>query len=256
MASDLLDKQWDGWMASLSENYIKTLDLLKEGKTKDASDLFEKEFVPTVKKAYSEVAEVYPVRFSKTDNWCVWTKQLYILTGMTERALSKKDIDDAFMFLAVLREHFNVLHQKADYRKSNDYIYICYLKLNGDDPVLSRIPAIREKLEKSTARAKAPSDCTEEEKKDPKSSKDQKPKIEIDEKAPMVDQMKAIYSLVESATPSGRAKMDADAYKNAKLEWSSGVSAVLADGKIDPEEMGPLRKKTEKFYREFGIHFE
>ena len=57
-------------MLSLSKSYARTLELLDEGKVAEAGANFQKEFVATVKKLYSEAAQTYPLRFKKAENWC------------------------------------------------------------------------------------------------------------------------------------------------------------------------------------------
>lgn len=251
MASEKLDKQWDAWMESLSQTYVETLDLLDKDKGEEAHKLFKEKFLSTVKDMYAEVAETYPIRFSKTDNWCVWTKQLYTLTRMTERALEKKEKENAVKMLVFLREHFNVLHEKADFQRSNDFIYALHLRINAENPVFADIPRIREKLGGATAQFVRQCSCGKNHETDPDCKK-----VVVDPKAPMPEQVKVYRSLVEKAEPSAKAKANAEVYEKAQKGWLASVDKILEDNEINQDEMDSLRKETEKFFNEFGIQFE
>jgi len=238
-------------MVSLSDVYVRTLDLLNEKKAKEASALFGNQFVTGIKKLYSEVAETYPERFAKTDNWCVWTRHLYMLTRMTEDALGKNDQEKVREYLVFLREHFNVLHVKAEFLNKNDFIYNYHLKLSSDDPLICKIPDYRisaSQLKAATAGASA-----EEKQQLPKLVKDP-PGVSPD--ASLVDQLKALHKMVSDSTPSMKARADTAAYKQAEEEWSVVAPKVLEDNRIDPSEMALLQEATRKFYREFGVQFE
>ena len=161
MAAAKLDKLWDSSMLKLSESYVKTSDLLAEGKTEDAAKEFSTNFVVTMKKLYSEAAEVYPLRFSQIDEWCTWTKRVYIWTRRTEEALKSGKREDAEKYLPLFREYFYVMHEESKVLKSNDHLYAFHKELTGESPsadALSKAKAAFEKGEPSM-RAKAESEA-------------------------------------------------------------------------------------------------
>jgi len=193
-------------MVLLAESYVKTLDLLQEERAIEASQEFKRNFVQPVKKLYSEAAEVYPPRFSKVDDWCAWTKRLYVLTRKAENALRDGQTQQALAELSRLREHFYLLHVEAETQKSNDYIYAFLMRAQAEHP-----------------------DAAE---------------------------LNSLATLVMDAEPCRSTGADADGYEKARSDWSSTVTALLEDGTIDADEIGPLREITYDFYRSFGVQFE
>jgi len=161
LAAARLDKLWDESMLQLSEGYAVTLSLVEEGKTEEAYDVFREDFVAPFKKLYSEAAEIYPLRFSKIEEWCKWTKRTYIWTRKTEDLLKgaegggEVDREEAVKYLLVLREHFYVMHREAKILKSNDYIYSFYKELLADEPELAALKAARDALDRADPSMKA-----------------------------------------------------------------------------------------------------
>jgi hypothetical protein len=167
LAAAKLDKLWDSSMVALTESCVKTSDLLAEGKTEDAAKEFSTNFVVTMKKLYSEAAETYPVRFSQIDEWCKWTKRVYIWTRRTEEALKGGKREDAEKYLPLFREYFYVMHEESKALKSNDHLYAFHKELAGESPsadALSKAKAAFEKAEPSM-RAKAESEAFDRAKK-------------------------------------------------------------------------------------------
>jgi len=193
-------------MASLGESYVKTLDLVAGDKLGEASGEFKKGFLQPVKKLYSEAAGTYPPRFSKVDDWCAWSKRLYLLTRKAENALRDGQTQQARDELSSLREHFYLLHVEAETQKSNDYIYAFLVKARAEQPDVA--------------------------------------------------ELNSIAAMVLNAEPCASTKADLDAYENARSTWSSTVSALLQDNRVEADELEPLRQATEQFYRNFGIQFE
>ncbi len=129
-------------MALLAESYVRTLDLLQEERTIEASQEFERNFVQPVKKLYAEAADVYPPRFSKVGDWCAWSKRLYILSRRTENAFRDGQTQEALETLSSLREHFYILHVEAETQKSNDYIYAFLMKARAEQPDVAELSSI------------------------------------------------------------------------------------------------------------------
>ena len=146
---------WGDWMTALSDSYIKSLDLLQKKKTEDAAKEFSQGFVATVKKLYSEAASTYPARFSKVDDWCTWTKNLYVLTRQAEDSLGRGKKKEALGRLARLREHFDTLHVKAQVRKTNDYIYAFRRMLEKGKTEAKQVSGLLNALDKAEPSAKA-----------------------------------------------------------------------------------------------------
>ena len=150
-------------MSAMSEGYVQTLDSLERGGSPDLTFEFRKGLVVPVKKLYAEAAETYPVRFSKVNDWCAWTKQLYILTRKAEDALAQGRMEDAKQDLAALRDHLDALHNETGVIKSNDRLYAFWKALNADTPDLERLKALRKAIEEAepSAKAKAEADAYE-----------------------------------------------------------------------------------------------
>ena len=142
-------------MVALSESYLKTLSQLDQGTPTEAYNDFKTGFVTHAKKLYSEAGKTYPLRFSKMKDWCDWTKRFYVLTRNTEDALKEGQIDKARELLASLREHFHVLHVRAQLQKSNDYIYAYRAKLLEESPAADELNSIQSRLEEASLSASA-----------------------------------------------------------------------------------------------------
>ncbi len=167
MAAAKLDKLWDSSMVKLSESYVKTSDLLADGKTEDAAKEFSTNFVVTMKKLYSEAAETYPLRFSQIDEWCKWTKRVYIWTRRTEEALKARKREDAEKYLPLFREYFYVMHEESKVLKSNDHLYAFQKELTGESPSADALAKAKTAFEKAepSMRAKAEPEAFESAKK-------------------------------------------------------------------------------------------
>jgi hypothetical protein len=123
LAAKKLDKLWDSWMSNLAGSYLKTLVFLDDEKVGQAALEYRKGYMANVKKLYSEAAKTYPLRFSKAEHWCVWTKKLYTLSRQTEEALKKEDAKKALTLLEEARKHFYALHKETETFHCNDHIY-------------------------------------------------------------------------------------------------------------------------------------
>ena len=137
-------------MTDLSDSYAKTLKLVDEGQMEAAHTEFKKGCVQTVKKLYSEAATTYPLRFAKTDNWCKWTRALYILTLKTDKDWAKGDMAEARKLLPELRKHFYDLHKRADVRRSNDFIFEFFDLIEQPKPSLDSLKAAQNSLKEAT----------------------------------------------------------------------------------------------------------
>jgi hypothetical protein len=160
LAAKELDKMWDGWTERMTASYTKTLDLLDEGRDKKAAEEFRTGYVQTVKKLYSEAAEIYPVRFSKVDEWCGWTRNLYRKTIKLDKELAKgskgKKVD---RMMTGLRQHFYNLHYDAKTLKAGDYVFALNQVASQKKPSIKLIKNLRKKLESAKASGKAKSDA-------------------------------------------------------------------------------------------------
>lgn len=146
---------WDGWMTSLSESYAKTHDLLEDGKCSEATEEFKRHFTPHLKKLYSEAGETYPLRFARAKEWCVWTRNLYLLTRQTERSLGNNESKEALELLAALRKHLYDLHVETGNQKTNDYIYAFHRQAWETPPDTDALEAIGKALAKADLSDKA-----------------------------------------------------------------------------------------------------
>lgn len=205
-------------MQSLSAGYETTFDLLEAGKRAEAAAAYRKGCLLTVKRLYSEAADTYPVRFAKIDNWCAWSKELYVLSVKADKAFQHAAADppgkasaapsdgEGRKLLSALREHVHKLHEKTATQKANDYIYAF------------RREAMRDKPDART--------------------------------------LKTLRDALDEAPLSAKAKKNAGDYGKAKDAWAQGIDAILADGAVAPAEIGALRKSTDTFYRAYGVQFE
>jgi len=136
-------------MSRLSEGYLKTLDCLDKGNLKQAELEYRKGYMASVKKLYAEAGSTYPLRFSKADHWCVWTKKLYVLSRKTEEALKKKDSEQALELLEQMRRHFYQLHEETGTFHCNDVIYDFYTEAAQTKPSKEQLQKIMKQLEKA-----------------------------------------------------------------------------------------------------------
>lgn len=134
-------------MTSLSEGYASTLDLLDKDQTEEAKGAFKRSVLLNVKKLYSEVAETYPVRYSKIEDWCAWSRQLYILTRKTDMALDAGDAAKARELLQGIRQHFYNLHQLTGMSKASDHIYSFFNALEANPPSFDKLKTEWDTLE-------------------------------------------------------------------------------------------------------------
>ena len=136
-------------MSRLAESHPKTLALLNEGKVEEAALEYRSEYLASIKKLYSEAAKTYPVRFSKAEHWCVWTKELYILSRKTEEALKKKDSKGALKLLEQARKHFYALHKETETLHCNDFIYEFRIEAGKDKPSAEQLKNIVKQLDEA-----------------------------------------------------------------------------------------------------------
>ena len=136
-------------MDRLAESYLKTLLYLDEGKLAKATLEYRKGYLYNVKKLYSEAAKVYPLRFSKAERWCVWTKKLYVLSRQTEETLKKQDSEKSLEFLEKLRRHFYELHIETKTLHCNDLIYEFRTEAMKSKPSKERLERIVKQLEEA-----------------------------------------------------------------------------------------------------------
>lgn len=78
----------------------------------------------------------------------------------------------------------------------------------------------------------------------------------IQKDQPPVKNLQQAIKLLETATPSMRARVYADAFQKAKAQWLGVASSTLADGTLDANELQSLRQTTETFYLQFGRDLE
>jgi hypothetical protein len=149
LAAKKLDKLWDGWMSNLAESYFKTLVLLDDEKIEQAVLEYRKGYLTNVKKLYSEAAKTYPLRFSKAEHWCVWTKKLYTLSRQTEETLKKQDAEKALKLLEKAREHFYALHKETETFHCNDIIYEFRIEAAKKELSGKKLEEIMKRLEKA-----------------------------------------------------------------------------------------------------------
>lgn len=165
MATDKLNTLWDDSMVKLSDSYAKTVDLVEAGNYPEASKEYGANFVPVMKKLYSEAAEIYPPRFSKVDEWCKWTKRVYIFTRRTEETLEaaaeagSAEPEQAMKYLMALREYFYFLHDDSEYLRSSDFIYAFHKELLDEQPDAARLRSLIEALEEAEPSMNAAADA-------------------------------------------------------------------------------------------------
>ncbi|MBN1868345.1 hypothetical protein JW916_13750 [Candidatus Sumerlaeota bacterium] len=147
-------------MKTLSDATTETLMLLDDGKTAEAFKVFRTRYVMTIKEFYTEAASVYPVRFSKIQqwqdrDWCSWTRRLYLLAGSADRALRAGDAEMGRNLLGDLRAHFDTLHTVTGVMKSNDWIYEFMTETTAEAPSVDTLKNLKGELEKAEPSAQA-----------------------------------------------------------------------------------------------------
>ena len=136
-------------MDRMAASYLKTLVLLEDGKTEDATLEYRKGYLASIKKLYAEAGSTYPLRFSKAERWCVWTKKLYVLSRRTEEALKAGDTNKATGLLEDLRGHFYALHKETKTFHCNDLIYQFRDEAAKKEPSAEKLKVVVERLEKT-----------------------------------------------------------------------------------------------------------
>ena len=136
-------------MKEMSESYVKTLTFVKAGDMAAADKEFNGNFVAAVKKLYTEAAEIYPVRFSKVNDWCTWTKSFYKLTQRTSKVFVKGQEEVALTFLEGLRDLFYQLHKEAGTLKTNDFVYALRKESRAEKPSTAELKKIADALQKA-----------------------------------------------------------------------------------------------------------
>lgn len=127
-------------MDALSESYAKTLVHLESDAATNAYTEFRTGARMTVKKLYSEAASVYPLRFARIGEWCVWTRELFKLSARIETSLAAVPAkgsagwNESGDMLESLRKHFWTLHAKTETLAANDYIYAFRQAANKAEP--------------------------------------------------------------------------------------------------------------------------
>jgi hypothetical protein len=149
LAAKKLDELWDGWMSRLAESHLNTLNHIDNGKLEQAEQEYRKGYMANIKKLYSEAAKTYPLRFSKAEHWCVWTKKLYVLSRQTEEVLKKRDSKKAFKLLEETREHFYLLHEETETIHCNDIVYKLHTEATQDKLSEEQFQKIIKQLEKT-----------------------------------------------------------------------------------------------------------
>lgn len=145
-------------MASLSGSYAKTVDLMDQGKTEEASKEYSENFSPVIKKFYSESAKTYPTQFAKIDktgNWCDWARDLYVLNGQMQGTFAERQPTQIKAKLEDIRKQFADLHGKTDTQKSNDYIFAFREELKTVKPDAAALKTIMASLDKAAPSVKA-----------------------------------------------------------------------------------------------------
>lgn len=100
----------------------KVKALLREDKQSEAAREFQTKFTPAVRELYSKAASTYPPRFAKVNDWCSWTKGLYIGTIKTGKALESGSADEAEKMLGLLRRHFHAMYKEAGFAKCDGFV--------------------------------------------------------------------------------------------------------------------------------------
>ena len=136
-------------MSHLAESHLKILNLIDDEKLEQAELEYSKGYMANVKKLYSEAAKTYPVRFSKAEHWCVWTKKLYVLSRQTEEVMKARNSEKALKLLEELRRHFYSLHEETETLHCNDLIYKFHTEAAQGEPSREQLQKIMEQLEKA-----------------------------------------------------------------------------------------------------------
>jgi len=136
-------------MDQMASSYLKTLVCLEDGKIGEATLEYRKGYLASVKKLYAEAGSTYPVRFSKAEHWCVWTKKLYVLSRRTEEALKTQDSKKALKLLEESRGHFYVLHKETGTFHCNDLIYEFRMEAAKSQPSEAQLQAAVKRLDQA-----------------------------------------------------------------------------------------------------------
>jgi hypothetical protein len=158
LAAQELDKLWDSSMATMSASYEKALDRLSAGDVSQASIGFRTEYVPAIKKLFTEAEKTYPTRFAAIDDWCAWIKEFYTLSIKADKSLSSGDGKLAAEQLAGLRDHVCKLHRQTATAKVNDLIHVFRSAASRDKPDVSELRELRDEVKSAEPSVKAKAD--------------------------------------------------------------------------------------------------
>jgi len=122
---------------------------VKAGQTVNVVVEIEKGVLVCGKKLYAEAGSTYPLRFSKAEHWCVWTKKLYVLSRRTEEALEAQDSSKALKLLEESRGHFYALHKETATFHCNDLIYEFRTEAAKSQPSETLLQAVVKKLDQA-----------------------------------------------------------------------------------------------------------
>jgi hypothetical protein len=147
LAAIELDKVWNASVTTMSESFVKTLDLMEAGKASEAREEYRPQFLQAVKKLYGEAATTYPLRFAAAKEWCVWQKNLYATAVKIDQFLAAGKVQEAKTSLLSLRQEFYDLHEQTNSRGVNDVIYLIHLEAMKAEPSVEKIQMLRGGLE-------------------------------------------------------------------------------------------------------------
>ena len=136
-------------MDRMTASHLKTLELLNAGKLDEATAEYQQGYVASVKKLYSEAAKTYPLRFSKAEHWCVWTKKLYVISRQTEETLKARDSQKALKLLEEVRGHLYALHKETQTLRCNDLIYELRMEAAKSEPSREKLEEIAKLLDQA-----------------------------------------------------------------------------------------------------------
>jgi hypothetical protein len=146
LAANDLQTVWDAQVPTLNKSYTATIDLLMANKTSDAYAEFHANFVPAIKKVFSEAATSSPERFKSAEDWTAWVRSLYIATIRIDGVLAKGNATDAQLLLNRVHNDFYDLHRQTNTLKANDLAFALNAEVNQANPDLDKVKKLAGQL--------------------------------------------------------------------------------------------------------------
>lgn len=81
-------------------------------------------------------------------------------------------------------------------------------------------------------------------------------RMEAAKEQPSAQEIKSLLAKLAAAKPSSKSRKAATDFTEASNRFREAANPLLADNRIEPGEVQPLRQAAEPWYQAFGVEFE